>query len=232
MLIKRLSFTLCFATVLVTGCGYESPKQLAAKAIMNKLPAIIGPAQRYNVSVAGSAIELSRGHASEVKIHGRGVHFNSDLIFDEVDIDSHNLRFDRSTHRLMHVDDTTATVSIGAANLSNYLHAVHPNWSSLQLYYVNQDIAAQLPLEIHGHTANVRVTGRFLPDPANLAEINLHADSASIAFVPVPIDLVNYALGRLNPIINLRDFRYPVRILSTSVYNNQLVVEGRVQLTQ
>ena len=218
--------------IVMSGCGYVSPQHAAAKAIRDRLPSMIGPAQSYDVSVAGDALALARGHASEVKIHGVGVQINPTLTLDDVFIDSHNLNFDRSTHKLTHADDTTATVSIGAQNLSNYLHARHPNWSSLQLTFTSQDMQAQLPLNILDQTAEVSVRGQFVPNPDNPSDLDLHVDSASVASVPVPISLVNYALKRVNPIVSLHSLRYPVQLQSAKVANGLLTIQGSIQLTQ
>jgi len=219
-----------FAAVVMAGCGYISPQHLAARAIEKRLPSLIGPARSYDVSVAGSALELARGHASEVKIHGVGVQVNSALLIDDFAMDSHDLTFDRSTHKLTHAGDTAAVVSIGADNLSNYLHARHPKWSNVELSFVNQDIVAQLPMTILGQTSSVKVNGKFLPNPKNPSDIDLHVDSATIASVPVPTALVNLALDRLNPIVSLNGLRFPVTIQNTSITNNQLVVQGTVQI--
>jgi len=226
------ALVLVLAAPLIYGCGIQSPQHMAAKAIEKRLPALIGPAQSWDVNVAGSDLELARGRASEVKLHVVDVQLSKALTLDDVLIDSTDLTFDRSTHKLTHAGKTTATVSIGADNLSSYLYARHPDWSSLQISYSGQDIAAQLPLQILGQTANVKMNGRFVPDPSNAEDVDLHADSASVASIPIPISLVNYALGHLNPLVSLRGFRYPVQIESTNVTNNELVVRGSIQITQ
>jgi len=227
-----LAVGVALAPMALGGCGFVSPQRTAANAIRDRLPSMIGPAQSYDVSVAGGAFALSRGHASEVRIHGVGVQINPTLTLDDVFIDSHDLNFDRSTHKLTHADDTTATVSIGAQNLSNYLHARHPNWSDLQLAFSNQDIQAQLPLNILDQTAQVNVLGQFVPSPDNPSDLDLHVDSASVASVPVPISLVNYALKRVNPIVSLHSLRYPVQVQSAKVANGLLTIQGNIQLTQ
>jgi hypothetical protein len=95
---------------------------------------------------------------------------------------------------------------------------------------VNQDIVAQLPLTILGQTSSVKVNGQFIPHQGNPSDIDLHVDSATIASVPVPMALVNLALDRLNPLVSLNGLKYPVTVQSTSITNNQLVVQGTVQI--
>jgi hypothetical protein len=230
--IMRFTAVLVFVTPLVYGCGSQSPQHLAAKAIEKRLPALIGPAQSWEVNVAGSDLDLARGHASEVRIHGVSVNIKDNLTLDDVFIDSHNLTFDKSSHKLTHADNTTAAVSISAQNLSTYLYARHPKWSNIQLTYTDKDIQAHLPLDVLGQTANVDIRGQFVPDPNNPSDLDLHVDSASVASVSVPVSVVNYAVARYNPIVSLHGLRYPVQVQSSKVSNGLLTLQGSIQLTQ
>lgn len=214
--------------VFVTGCASLSPQRLAAHKIADALPGVIGPARHYEVQVSGDAMALTRGRARSIHVAGRDVQVAPDATLDTVDLVAQDVSFDTKSRRLDHVGHVDFVGTLGQEHLDAYLAAsnTHPG---LAVTLGRNDLQVRLPVDAGPIHTHVTVVGQAAPADGGSA-VDFIADRAHLSILPVPVFLVNEALKRVNPVIDLSHFKVPLALQSTRVENHALVLRGTADL--
>jgi len=217
------------AGVLVAGCGGSNPRVIAAHKIADALPDMIGPAKHYDVNVDGSAMSLARGHAHRVQIHGRDVELAPSLVVNKLEVDAHDVSFDREAHKVENASHVDVNATIGQLHLDQYL-AAHKPIAGLIVQIRWSDLEASVPVSALGISTTVRVDGSLAPSASGADKLDFVPSGGDIGPVPIPHRLIDMAMNRINPVLDLSTMKFPVTISSTKAVNGVLVVEGTTTL--
>ena len=228
---KHNVLLLIVAAVVSTGCGGLDPRTTAAHKIADALPDVIGPAKHYDVSVDGSPFSLARGHVSRVQIHGKDVELAPNLTMNKLDVDAHDLAFDKNTRQVESAGHVSFDGTVGQLHLDQYLEA-HKPIQGLTVQIRWTDLEAAVPVSALGVSTTVRVDGSLAPSQAGPDKLDFVPSGADIGPVPIPHKLVDLAMNRLNPVLDLSAIKFPVNLTSAKTVNGVLVVEGTTNLVQ
>lgn len=91
----------------------------AEQALREALPRVVGPADAYEVTVAGSSLDASR--FERVRVAGRRVARANAPVLDAVELELRGVVVDREARALRRVDAASGSVRIAAADLAEYL---------------------------------------------------------------------------------------------------------------
>lgn len=218
------------ATALLTGCGHPV-QETAAHKIADVLPSVLGPAARYDVQVDGDPFALARGRARAVHVQGQKVQLSSALTLDTLNADVPDVSFDTKTRRLLHLGAAAFTASLGQDNLSRYLAQSKPLLPGLAVTLLPDSVQAQVPVSVLGLHTTAELTGFLQPNRTDSSRLDFVASGAQIGSVSVPPELVNIALGTVNPLLDLSALKAPLTVTDAKVQNRQLVLSGTADLT-
>jgi hypothetical protein len=214
----------------VAGCGGSNPNVIAAHKIADALPTVIGPAEHYDVSVEGDPFSIARGHARRVKIDGKDVQLAPSLTMNQLHIDADDLVLNTKTRQVDHAGHVEFTGAIGQLNLDHYLVGMKPGIPvAVQIRWT--DLEASVPVSALGVSTTVRVDGDLAPSRSGLDKLDFVPSGGDIGPVPVPRKLVQLAMDRINPVLDLSILKFPVTLESARAKDGRLYIVGSTTLT-
>ncbi len=217
------------ALLLCGGCG--AVQETAAHKIADKLPAALGPADRYDVQVDGDPLALTRGRARAVHVQGVGVKLSPALTLDTLTADVQNVSFDTKTRRLTHLGRAAFTASLSQANLARYLAQSKSSVPGLVVTLLPDSIDARVPVSAFGFSSVAALAGTLRPHAGDPSRLDFDASGAQVGRVALPAGLVNLALDTLNPLLDLGGLKVPLSVESAKVQGGKLVLAGTADLS-
>ena len=213
--------------VVLSGC--QSVRTTAAHKIADLLPRSLGPAEHYDVQVEGDTPALAQGRARRIHVVGEQVQLAPNTTVDTLDIDAHDVVFDAQAKRIERVGQTTFTGTVGQRNLTEYLAHRHP-LAALSVQIRARDMQAEVPISAAGWHTTADVSGTLVPDTAQPGHLDFVADKASVGVLPIPAQLINFALGEINPVFDLSHEKAPITLMRADVLNGLIVLQGTANL--
>jgi hypothetical protein len=210
---------------LALSAGCNPVEGFVERGIEEKLPAIIGPADRYTVDVTG--LRTSTGEAERVAVHGERVRLEDAPVLDRLDLDLRGVRFDRATNRLDRVERAQATARVLPADLTVFLDA-HRNVRGATLTL----------LPPGGATLRFRPEAGGFAVPEGVAvELSgrLAAEAGRVRFEVTEVRAAGLNLGRtvarrlseeINPLVDLTGTEIGLRVTGIRVEPDAVVVEA------
>lgn len=231
MIPKSLRFIAAIgAALFFAGCGHPV-QETAAHKIADRLPAMLGPAVRYDVQVDGDPFALARGRARAVHVQGIGVQLSPALTLDTLTADVSDVSFDSKTQKLSHLGQTTFTASLGQDSLSRYLGYTKSRLPGLEVTLLPDTLEARVPVSALGFHTVAALSGSLRPSSNDPQRLDFVASGAQIGPMPVPAVLVNLALDTLNPLLDLSTLKAPLSIADAKISNSKLVLTGTANLS-
>ncbi|MEO7718644.1 MAG: DUF2993 domain-containing protein [Capsulimonas sp.] len=222
---------LIFLGLLSAGCASVSPQRIAERKISAALPRMLGPAQKYDVHVSGDTFALTRGRAKQVRIAGSQVQLTPSLTMDTLNLNATDLSFDTKAHTLQKIGALDFDGSLSQENLTHYLSQVKGKASGLQVTLRDSSLEASVPVSPLGIQTTVRLSGNLTPHPGEPNKLDFQADGGHLGIVPLPASLLNLALDRLNPVLDLSGVRIPLSVTSATVEHGELKVRGTAEMS-
>jgi len=218
---------LAILAAFVAGCSGGLIRPRVEKGIRNVLPNYIGPAKEYIVRADGSTSSMIKGLIEHLHIEGKDVQLDPKLLVAQMLVDMDEVRYDPETRELKSVRETTFEASLSEAAVNAYIGKSRESDSDLRVRLEPNKVAVEFVPKVVGLNVPVLVTGR--PVIAGGDKVNFVADSASVAHLPIPAYIVNKALNKVNPILDMSLMRFPVCLGGVEVKENAVVVKGRAQ---
>jgi len=217
---------------LVAGCVGTSPQTTVAHKIADALPRWIGPAEHYEVKVDGDTFALGRGHVRRVQIDGSNVQLSSTVSMDRINIDAHDVSFDRKARTVHRIDDVAFTGQVNQGDIDHYLTKARPDLSDVVVRLRTNDVEVSTPITVRGYTTTVSVSGTLRPSVNAPNKLDFVANGGSIGIVPVPARLVNVAVDEINPVLDLSRLRFPIMVKGVDIHNGTATVHGTAIISE
>jgi len=225
-----IATTCAIAACFSTGCGPNSPHTMAAHKIADALPDVIGPAKHYDVSVEGDPLAIARGHARRVKIDGKDVLLAPSLTMNELHVDADDLALNTKTRQVEHAGHVEFTGVVGQIHLDQYIAHRTPVIKGLAVQIRWTDLEATIPVSAVGINTTVRIDGTLTPSRFGPDKLDFVPSGGDVGIVPVPKRLMELAVDRLNPVMDLSTLKFPVTLESAKAMNGRLYVTGSTTL--
>ena len=149
---------------------------------------------------------------------------------DTLELDARDVSVDAGTRRIEKVGRATFTGTVGQQNLAQYLAHRQTFVSGLTVQLRAQDVLATVPVSVVGLHTTATLSGTLAPDDAQPDHLDFVADAASLGSLPIPANLVNYALDEINPVFDLSHIKVPLTLTRADVVNGQIVLQGTANL--
>lgn len=218
---------LLLAILVLAGCSSGLIRPKVEKGIKNSLSEYIGPAKKYKVKAEGSETSMMDGLIDHLNIEGEKVQLDKDLIVDNMIIDMDRVRYNPSSRKVKSVKSTTFKAILSENAVNSYISNNRKDDMDIKVKLEKGRVIANVSSKLIGVNVPVSVTG--IPVIQNDNSICFQADSASVAHLPLPAFILNNALSRINPILDLSSMKFPVKVDSITVEKNSVHIFGSAE---
>ncbi len=232
--LRRACVALIAATalpILLSGCNTLS-SQVNDK-IAQRLPAMLGPADHYDVRTSASIFDLMRGKLRDARIHGDNVALAPMLHVRSFDADAKNIHANTRTDAITGIGTTSFHIVMDQSNLDNYMSSARPALTrrGARVTLDSSSIVYSDSVTSFGIKLPFAVTGTLAPHPGNAAMLDFIPSGGEVVRIGIPRPLLDAAVARQNPVVDLSRMTYPVAIDSARVQNGAMTIDGSVNLS-
>lgn len=220
----RCGLLLLIASTLLLGCSRANPFRAVERSILAELPQVIGPAERYQVTVSRSSGNLVAGRIPWIDIHGRNVRAIEGLNLDELLVRLEGVRFDRSKRALEEVDQSRFEARLGAASLTRYLQQRSPMLRDVQLRFTEGHVRVRATPALLGLGVPVEVTGR--PVIQGGTALHFDADRVAVLRVGLPAFVAERLEATVNPLVDLAAMPFPLQLSTVAIQGDRAILTG------
>jgi hypothetical protein len=213
---------LFLALAPLAGCDVTGTVE---RAIERELPAVIGPADHYDVTVRG--LRASEGTAERVLVMGERVRPEDSPILDRLDLVLDGVRFDRSTQRFGRVDSARATARVTPADLAVFMQD-HPNVRRVTItLHEGNEATLRMQPELAGMPlpagASVEAHGRLIAEDGRI--VFSVADLSAAGF-PLAGAAVRSISDLINPLVDLTGPPAGLAVTDVRIEDGRLVLDA------
>jgi hypothetical protein len=219
-----LSLVLCLAG----GCGGSSPFRSVERSIRDELPRLIGPADRYAVTVSRSGGGLLAGHIPWINIHGRNVRVVAGLNLDDLQVRLEDVRFSRTSRKVQQIGGTQFEAQVSAASVASYLHHRSPNLRDVQVAFAGSSVRVSAARPLLGIGMPFEVEGQ--PILRSPTAIDFAASRVAVLRLGLPEFAVRHVQERINPLVDLTAMPLPLNLTAVRVEGGRVLISGTAHL--
>lgn len=213
--------------LFVAGCSGGLIRPRVEKGIRNALPNYIGPAKEYTVRADGSTSAMMKGLIESLHIEAKDVQVDPQLILTHLSVDMDQVRYDTGSRKLTSVRNTTFQAAVSEDAVNRYIELTRTSESDLGVNLQPGKVLVEFVPNVAGLDVLVSVAGKLVIVDGD--KVNFEADRAAVAHVPMPAYLVNKALQRVNPVLDMSMMRFPVTLQDITVSKGTVVIKGNAQ---
>lgn len=221
---RRDSAFLLAIAMLVTSCA-SLVDQRVQSMIERELPCIVGPAERYDVQVSGSALGGSR--FERVRVIGYRVARAEAPIADTVSLDMRDVNIDRDRKALASIGQAHAELRILRTDLASYLERSGRFENVTVFFYPPNSILIDGRPRIAGIAlpvvATLEARGRIV---ARREQLRLELDDLRAAGFSAPALWRGMVQLAINPLIDTKTFLVPTRFDAVNFDGDALVISA------
>ena len=219
---------LLVALSLCAGCSHVSPFRSIERSIRAELPQMIGPADRYDVSVSQSGAGLIAGRIPWIEIHGHNVRAIQGLNLDDLTVRLEGVRFSRATRAVREIEQSRFEARVAAGSIVQSIHSRSPGLREVGVGITRGEVQVHAAPTLLGLGVPIEVDGRLvLRGPT---AIDFEASRVSVLRLGLPEFAVRRLEARINPLADLATLSFPVRLSAVRVDGDRVVVEGTATL--
>jgi LmeA-like phospholipid-binding len=212
----------------MAGCGGTNPFRSVERSIREQLPQLIGPADRYEVTVSRSSGSLIAGRIPWINIHSRNVRAIEGLTLDELDVRLEGVRFSRASRAVQEIGMTRFDARVSAPSVVRFIHHRSPNLRDVQVAFTGQGVRVHATPSLVGIGVPLEVEGR--PSLRGSAAIDFSASRVAVLRLGLPEFAVRRLEERINPLVDLRTMPFPVHLTAVRVEDDRAVISGTATL--
>jgi hypothetical protein len=216
------------ALALAGGCGGSSPFRSVERSVREKLPALIGPADRYEVTVSRSSGSLVAGRIPWLNIRGYNVRAIEGLPLDELDIRLEDVHFSRPSRTVESIGSAQFEARLSADSVVQFLHRRSPSLRDVRVAFGTGAVRVRATRSLVGIGVPLEVDG--LPVLRGPATIDFSASRVAVLHLGLPEFAVRRLEQRVNPLVDLTTMPLPLSLTGVRVEGERAVISGTVGL--
>ena len=209
----------------LAGCGSDSD---SARMLERMLPRFVGPAQRYEVRVAGaSSNRLRSAHVRSSRLETA-----DGLTLDVAVFDLSELHFDRERREVRGVGKADFAATILQEDLNLHLRDRSALLRNLRVRFTPLGAQVHGSADIPGvrlpFTPELTMDGRLVID--DMGRLAFEPDRLRVVGIEVPAVAAKVLASQINPLVDLNTLRLPVYLRGVEMGGGEARVTGRAIL--
>jgi hypothetical protein len=223
------AFLLLFALDVGTaGCSSRFLQRTVERRLRNRLTSLIGPAERYTVSISGTDdSDLVLGRVRRLEVSGVGVLIGGELPIERFEMRLEHLRYTGASPDLIGVRESDLRVELSQASLNKYL-AEGRTGKDVQAQFVDGRLTLRMTLKLFGVPTPLVATGRL--ELEGEKRIVFRADTVEAPNAPLLGVGKTLVERQFNPLIDMEALHVPVRLKALSVVDGRILLRGEADL--
>jgi hypothetical protein len=198
------------------------------RRIGRKLVELLGPADQYKVRITDTRdADIVVGRIRRIEIDGWNVLAGHQIELESLHLEAHNLHYEPPPDETLSVGESSLVIQLTEQALNDYLRRQNPDAPtgiSLEAGTVTINGSLMLlgvptPLVTSGHLEIVDHT-----------KLMYRADTVRLTGEPIPGIGPAYVESHLNPLLDIRRLRVPLRLDDVETQPGRLVVRGSISL--
>ncbi len=228
---KKLALTAVFVAVLVGAYSYVEiyVRHRVEEAVAKSLHKTIGPAQSYDVTIGGNLISMARGHVQSATVRGRHVETDKGIQLDRLLIRLQSVAFRLSTPPIVDAEQTEFEASVTEAELNRYLSNRRHDIPDLTVVLLDGAFRVRALSTAAGHSIPVSADGTL--SVANDTKMVCRLSNVTSNGRTAPEFLRKALENRLNPVLDLEEWKLRGKLRSVSIGQRAITLEGSADLT-
>jgi len=219
---------LLLVLALCAGCSESNPFRAIERSTEAQLPRLIGPADKYEVSVSRSSGSLVAGHIPWIEIRGRNVRAIQGLNLDMLQIRLEEVSFNRSTRTVKEIKQSGFVARLSAASITQFIRRRSPNLGDVQVRFGGGKVRVHASPGVLGIGVPVEVEGR--PKLHGGTAIDFDADRLAVLHLGLPEFAVRRLEAHLNPLVDLATMPFPLQLAEARIEGDQALISGTAVL--
>ena len=219
---RVMQLGVALAAAVLTGCTASGTLE---RRIEDELQVRLGPADRYQVMIAG--LDAGDGEAEHVQAVGYGIRMRHGPLIDRMQLDLYNVKYDRSVKRLEHADSVLATVWVTTNDLGDYLETIDGVGNATVTVAAPDSASIRVRPEIAGIPlppgAALDVSGRMVGKGPYL---NFEVSEAGAMGLEASEGVVRRISRLINPLVDLSDLPLGLDVSSVAVEGRSVRVDA------
>ncbi len=212
----------------LVGCTRPAENR-AQKTINALLPEAIGQARRYRTKVDGDSLgALMRGRIRRVTIEGDDVALEPDLLLETLWVEANEIDVDLRARTIQRVGAARFSARLSQAAVERFVRARRSGLGTVQITLRDEGMLLSARPEVLGYpTVTVTVIGALSPRDGG-TQLDFTPDRGRLARLPIPGPVVDFVARQLNPALDLRGLRLPIRVDRVRPVDGALVLSGTI----
>jgi len=214
----------------LSGCGGKSACRKVEKAVLSRLPELIGRAESYAVKADCGMWDLMNGSVDGLHVEGRNVAVDGKYFVDELVVEMRDVRFDVGSQTLKSVRSTDVQAVVSNESMLRFVNQGHPELKVSRITIAEGSLCAEAKPELMGFSAAVEVTGvlKALGD----GKVDFVPRKVTAGGLPVPGMLANNVVERFNPVLDFSKLRLPITVTDIRLVDGKALVTGTANLSR
>jgi LmeA-like phospholipid-binding len=214
--------------VATTGCSTRFLQRTVERRLRNRLTSLIGPADRYTVSISGTDdSDLVLGRVRRLQVSGVGVLIGGELPIERFEMRLEHLRYTGASPDLISVRESELQVDLLQSALNDYL-AEGRKEKDVQARFVDGRLVLSMTLKLFGVPTRLVATGRL--ELEGDKRIVFRADTVEAPNAPLLGVGKTLVERQFNPLVDMDALHVPVRLKALSVVDGRILLRGEADL--
>jgi hypothetical protein len=211
-----------------TGCSSRLLQGSVERRLRNRLATLIGPAQRYTVSISGTDdADLVLGRIRRLEVAGQNVRIGGKFLLQRFELRLEHLRYGGARTDLISVRESDLLVEFTEASLNEYLTAHHSR-SGVQARFESESVTLSSSIRFFGVPTPIQAMGRLEIEGAKRIVLRAERVEAPNARLAGPSKLL--VERQLNPLVDMQELGVPVRLTDLQVLDGRIIIRGAADL--
>lgn len=214
--------------IFIGGCAGSIIRGKVEDGIKAALPDYIGPAEEYTVDTQGKGLTIMKGTIEYLHIEGKDVQLSKSLTVSDLKIDMNEIHFNTKERSIKSVDSTQLEATITEESVNSFIKKSQEDDTEVKVKFEQGQVYVEVRPKVVGISVPVKVLGK--PEITRPDRVDFVADAGSIAHLPIPLFVVNKALSRVNPIVDMSKMKFPVQLKSLEIGDKIITVKCTADL--
>ena len=205
-------------------------KTLAARQLEKELPALIGKADAYRVTVNSPLFGLLQGKINRLRIVGKRVEIKDNPVIQELEIILSEVKLNLKSKKIERVKESVFSASFREKDLNKYLENRPRPFEEARLELKADKLLIKGRYRVFLLTLPVELEAAFYV--VDEEQIFIRLESLKLSEINFPKEFFGLAEAWVNPLVDLKKGNLAAKIKSITIKPGNLIIKGSFSLPE
>ncbi|MBI2251929.1 MAG: LmeA family phospholipid-binding protein [Armatimonadetes bacterium] len=196
------------------------------KVLERKLFKVFGKAQKYQVLIRETSyLDFLKGKINYLELSGEKINFKEGLIIEKAWLYLENVKFD--FNKIKNIQTAIFKIILNEEDLNTYFEVKNLDFRP-SVDFKKGEIEVILKKPIWKINIPLKIIGNL--EVKNYLQIWFIPKKLNVAGLDIPSPFKEIILNYINPLIDLKNFIFPIEIIKFKVAEDKLIIQGKAKL--